>query len=248
MTVLPQLNVTVAQLTAHSLLGGRRLWLLVALPGVLLLLAVATRLLAGSNEDITVGLLGGFALATVVPLLGLIVGTGAIGPEIDEGSIIYLLSKPLSRYSIATTKVVVAVGLVAVFAALPTLGAGLILSGATDRLAVAYAVGAVAAGTAYAALFVLLAVVTRHAVVVGLLYALIWESLIGSFVPGAQALSVQQWALAITEKILGGRAERLNVDSAVGLGVAIPLLVVVVVGSTWYAGRRLRSLRLTSDD
>jgi ABC-2 type transport system permease protein len=242
------MNATVAQLTARSLLGGRRRWLLLALPGVLLLLATATRLLAGKNETVAVGLLGGFAIATVVPLLGLIVGTGAIGPEIDEGSIVYLLSKPLSRFSIATTKVVVAVGLVAIFAALPTLVAGLILSGTTDRLAVAYAVGALCAGTVYASLFVLLAVITRHAVVVGLLYALIWESLVGSYVPGAQALSIQQWALAITEKVLGTRAAPLNIESAVSLGAAIPLLLVVGVGSTWFAGWRLRSLRLTSDD
>jgi ABC-2 type transport system permease protein len=248
MTAQAPLNVVVAQLTARSLLGGRRLWLLLALPAVLLLLATITRALAGEKEGITVGLLGGFALATVVPLLGLIVGTGAIGPEIDEGSIIYLLSKPLSRFSIATTKVVVTVGLVAVFAALPTLLAGLILSGTTDRLAVAYAVGALVAGTAYGALFVLLAVVTRHAVVVGLLYALIWESLVGSFVPGAQALSIQQWALAITERILGSRAAPLDIASAVDLSWAVPLLLVLIVGSTWYAGWRLRSLRLSSDD
>ncbi len=37
---------------------------------------------------------------------------------------------------------------------------------------------------------------SRNAVVIGLLYALIWESLVGTFVPGAQTLSVQQWALA----------------------------------------------------
>lgn len=248
MRVPAPLNVTVAQLTARSLLGGRRLWLLLALPMVLLLLAVSTRLLAGRHEGTTVGLLGGFALATVVPLLGLIAGTGAIGPEIDDGSIVYLLSKPLSRFSIATTKVVVAVCLVASFAALPTLVAGLVLSGTTDHLAVAFAVGALVAGTAYAALFVLLAVVTRHAVVVGLLYALIWESLIGSFVPGAQALSIQQWSLAITEKLVGAPSAQLNIDAAVGVGAAIPLILLVTAGSTWYAGWRLRSLRLTSDD
>jgi len=248
MTVLAPLNVTVARLTARGLLGGRRVWLLLSLPFVLLLLAIGSRWFAGQNPNITVGLLGGFALATVVPLLGLIAGTGAIGPEIDEGSIVYLLSKPLSRFSIATTKVVVAIGVIAVFAAVPTLVAGLILSGTTDRLAVAYAVGALIAGTAYGALFVLLAVITRHAVVVGLIYALIWETLVGSFVPGAQTLSVQQWALAITEKILGPRADQLDITSAVGLGAAIPLLIIVIVGSTWYAGWRLRSLRLTSDD
>ncbi|MDQ1618450.1 MAG: type transport system permease protein [Actinomycetota bacterium] len=242
------MNATVARLTARSLLGRRRALLLLALPAVLLVLAVASRVLGGQDDGLTVGLLGGFAVATLVPLLGLIAGTGAIGPEIDDGSIVYLLAKPLSRFSIATTKVAVAVAVVMAFAAVPTLLAGFILSGTSDRLAVAYGVGALIAGTGYAALFLLLAVLTRHAVVVGLLYALIWESLVGSFVPGAQALSVQQWALAITKSLLGDRAAPLNVTSAVGLGAAIPLLLVLVVGSTWYAGWRLRTLRLTSDE
>ncbi|MGZ4592971.1 MAG: ABC transporter permease [Actinomycetes bacterium] len=242
------MNATVAQLTARSLLGRRRALLLMALPGVLLLLAAASRGLAGEDAGITVGVLGGLALATVVPLRGLIAGTGAIGPEIDDGSIVYLLSKPLNRFSIATTKVVVAVGVVTVFAALPTLLAGLILSGTSGRLAVAYALGALVAGIGYSAVFLLLAVLTRHAVVVGLLYALTWESLVGSFVPGAQALSIQQWALAVTEKVLGKGAASLDVSSAVGFGAAVPLLLVLVVGSTWYAGWRLRSLRLTSDE
>jgi ABC-2 type transport system permease protein len=242
------MNATVARLTARSLLGRRRALLLLALPAVLLVLAVASRVLGGQDDGLTVGLLGGFAVATLVPLLGLIAGTGAIGPEIDDGSIVYLLAKPLSRFSIATTKVAVAVAVVTAFAAVPTLLAGFILSGTSDRLAVAYGVGALIAGTGYAALFLLLAVLTRHAVVVGLLYALIWESLVGSFVPGAQALSVQQWALAITKSLLGDRAAPLNVTSAVGLGAAIPLLLVLMVGSTWYAGWRLRTLRLTSDE
>ena len=108
------------------------------------------------------------------------------------------------------------------------------------------AAGAAAAGIGYCALFLLLAVVTRNAVVVGLLYALIWESLVGQLVPGAQALSIQQWALVLTERIVGARAEELGADSAVG-GTGLVLLVAVVVGATWYAGRRLRTLRLTSD-
>jgi ABC-2 type transport system permease protein len=241
-------NATVAQLTARSLLGRRRALLLAGLPVVLLLLAALSRGLAGEKDSITVGLLGGFALATLVPLLGLIAGTGAIGPEIDDGSIVYLLSKPLSRFSIATTKAVVAVAVITVFAALPTLLAGLVLSGTSSRLAVAYALGALLAGVAYGALFLLLAVLTRHAVVVGLFYALIWESLVGNTVPGAQVLSIQQWALAVTEQVLGSRAGDLGVAAAVDVGVAVPLLVVVVAGSTWYAGWRLRTLRLTSDE
>jgi ABC-2 type transport system permease protein len=242
------MNATVARLTARSLLGRRRAYLLMALPGVLILLCVLVRLLAGEDNDITVGILGGFALSTLVPLLGLIAGTGSIGPEIDDGSIVYLLSKPLSRHSIAGTKAAVAATVVTVFAALPVLVAGLVLAGTSDGLAAGYFLGALVAGLAYATLFLLLAVVTRHAVVIGLIYALIWESLVGSYVPGAQALSIQQWSLALTAKVVGSRAEALNVTSAVSLGVAVPLLVLLAAGSTWYAGRRLRSLRLTSDE
>jgi len=242
------MNATVARLTARSLLGRRRAYLLMALPGVLIVLCVLVRLLAGEDNDITVGILGGFALSTLVPLLGLIAGTGSIGPEIDDGSIVYLLSKPLSRHSIAGTKAAVAASVVTVFAALPVLVAGLVLAGTSNGLAAGYFLGALVAGLAYATLFLLLAVVTRHAVVIGLIYALIWESLVGSYVPGAQALSIQQWSLALSAKVVGAKAEALGVTSAVSLGAAVPLLVVLAVGSTWYAGHRLRSLRLTSDE
>jgi ABC-2 type transport system permease protein len=242
------MNAVVAQLTARSLLGRRRVLILLLLPTVLLLLCGAVRLLAGSDPSVSVGLLGSFALGTVVPLLGLIAGTGAIGPEIDDGSIVYLMSKPLSRPSIVLSKLAVAVSVVTVVAAVPTLLAGLVLSGTAEGIALGYGIGAGVAGFAYCALFVLLAIVTRHAVVVGLIYVLIWESLVGSFVPGAQVLSIQQWGLAITEKVLGSSAVSLDVSSAVSLGSGVALLTVVVVGCTWYAGSRLRSLRLTSSE
>ena len=239
-------DATVARLTAGSLLGRRRALLLLALPAVLLVLAGVARALSGQDPELSAFLLSSFALGTVVPLLGLLAGTGAIGPEIDDGSIVYLLSKPLSRSVMVVTKLLVAVAVVLVLGALPTLVAGLLLAGTSDGLAVGFAVGAAAAGTGYCALFLLLAVVTRNAVVVGLMYALIWESLVGQLVPGAQALSIRQWALVLTERIVGGRAEALGADSAVG-SIGLVLLVAVVVGATWYAGRRLRTLRLTSD-
>jgi len=242
------MNATVAQLTARSLLGRRRALLLLMLPAVLLALCGAVRLLAGPDPTVSVALLGGFALGTVVPLLGLIAGAGAIGPEIDDGSIVYLMSKPLSRHSIVLSKLAVAVAVVTVAAAVPTLLAGVVLSGTAGGLAAGYALGAGVAGLAYCALFVLLAILTRNAVVVGLIYVLIWESLVGSFVPGAQVLSIQQWALAVTEKVLGSSAATLGVSSTVSFATGVVLLAVVVAGCTWFAGSRLRTLRLTGSE
>ena len=242
------MNATVARLTASSLLGRRRALLLLVLPAVLLLLAIAFRLLAGRSDTSTVTLLGGFALGTLVPLIALIAGTGAIGPEIDDGSIVYLLAKPLSRHRIVLTKLLVAVLVSVVLGSLPVLSAGLVMSGGSNRLAIGYAVGAAVAAVAYCALFLLLAVLTRNAVITGLLYVLVWESLVGGLVPGAQALSIQQWALSVTTRIVGSGAADLGVTSAVRLVVGGVLLVAVTGAATWFAGHRLRSLRLAGDD
>ena len=244
------MNATVGQLTLRTMLGRRRALLLVALPAVLILLAVIVRLTVGtdSRDEVTAGVLSAFALATLVPLLGLIAGTGSIGPEIDDGSIVYLLAKPLSRHSIVATKLAVSVAVVAAFGALPVFVAGLVMAGFSHGLAVGFGLGALVAGIAYCAVFLLLAVVTRNAVVVGLIYALIWESLIGSFVPGAQALSIQQWSLALTRIVVGDRADELSVTAAVRPTLAFILLALVTVGATALAGSRLRSLRLTSDE
>lgn len=236
------MNRTVAQLTARSLLGRRRTIVLMLLPLALLALSVLVRVLAGTDEDTASGLLAAFGIAIMMPLLGLIAGTGSIGPEIDEGAIVYLLAKPLNRYSIVITKLAVAVGVIAAFGVVPIAIAGLIMTGSLGGVAGSYALGALMAGLAYAAVFICLSVITRNAVVVGLIYALVWESLVGGIVPGAQALSIQQWSLAVTEQVYFPGAR-----SAVDFGTGLVLLLVVTIGAAAYAGRRLQTLRLSDD-
>ena len=246
-------NATVASLTSRSLLGRKRTLVLLLLPLALLGLCTLARILGGLDGDIArdldgplaPDLLGAFGIAILMPLLSLIAGTGAIGPEIDEGSIVYLLAKPLNRHSIVVTKLLVALGVVIAFGVVSIAIAGVVLTGEVGRVTIAFTLGALAAGTAYSSLFLLLAVVTRNAVVVGLVYALVWESLVGGLVPGAQALSVQQWSLAVVQQVLGDSADRLGVDAAVGFGTALVMLVLVTVAATFYAGRRLQTLRIT---
>ncbi|MFD5344787.1 ABC transporter permease subunit, partial [Streptomyces anulatus] len=183
-----------------------------------------------------------------IALLGPVWGGGGapgpIGPEIDDGSIVYLLSKPVKRPTIIFTKLIVAIAVTMVFSALPTLLAGLILNGNGQQVAVAYTIAALVASIAYSALFLLLGTVSRHAVVLGLVYALVWEALFGSLVPGARTLSVQQWSLAVAQKVAGDGP----VTSDVGLPLATVLLVAVTVVATWYAGQKLRTLKLAGEE
>jgi ABC-2 type transport system permease protein len=208
-------------------------------------LAATIRLLVPDlPTEVTVGLLGQLGMGVIVPLLGLIAGTGAIGPEIDDGSIVHLLSKPVPRGGIVVSKLAVAATTAALLSGAAMLVAGLIMSGTAEGLAVGYAAGAVTASLGYAAVFLLLAVISRQAVVLGLLYALLWEGLVGGFVSGARTLSIQQWGTSIGSAIAGGDALRTDVR----LAVAVPLLVVATAAATALASSRLRSLSISGED
>ena len=235
---------TIVRLGVRSVFGRRRGILLFVLPFVLIGLAVLVRVLVGEDADAAQDTLYGLGLAVIVPLVALIGTTGVLAPEIDDGSISYLLAKPISRHTIVASKLVVALTCVLVFAAAPMLVAGLILLAEEPQLAVGFALGSLVGGAAYSAVFALMSVMTRHAVVVGLIYLLIWEGLLGGLLDGVRWLSITRWAGAITEQVADG----FGISEDLGLGYAVTATVVVIVLGTWLTGRRLRAFNLTGDE
>lgn len=245
-SVIPPLQAprTIAYITLRSMLGRRRALLLFILPGILIILAIVLRALGMNDLSTSANVMEKFGLGTLLPLLGLIAGTGVIGPEIDDGQIMYILTKPIPRPVVTTTKLAVSILLIVVFAVVPTLVAGLILVGTTAQFAIAFAVGMLVGGAAYCAVFVALAVATRFAVVIGLLYALIWESLIGNFAPGAKSLSIQQWSLSITHSLTSATAVTADVSTV----TAVIMLIVVAALGAFLAAARLSTLPIASAD
>lgn len=238
------MNTVVASITYRALLGRRRILLLLLLPLALIALALLLLFVGSADQRSAQVLMEKFAIATMLPLLGLIAGTGVIAPEIDDGTIIHLLSKPISRPLIAGTKFLVAASVLALFAAVPTYIAAWLLIRDEDGLASGFAIGVLIAGIAYAAVFLLLGVITRHAVAIGVIYALVWETLVGGFIPGAQKFSIQQWGQAIAAQI----SDSPFIDAKVTLGFAIPALIIVTAGAVFWAGLRLRTFSLTGDE
>jgi ABC-2 type transport system permease protein len=242
------MNPVVMHLTVRGLLGRRRAVLLVLLPLLLLLMAGLVRWASGGEPLSTVKLTNEFALGTLLPLMCLLIGTGVIGTEIDDGSIVYLLAKPVPRRTILWSKLIVAWGATLVFAVLPIIAAVEIAGDEGTRLGWAYGVTAALAALAYTAVFVALSVVTRNVVIIGLLYALLWETVLGGYVPGVRNVSVRQWALAAAESILGDRAPAWGVTSDVSLTAALVLLAATTIGAIALAVRRLQTLPLTTRD
>jgi ABC-2 type transport system permease protein len=232
------INTTIAKLALQALLGRRRFFLLLAFPVLLLgLVALVTVLVDG---DAAFSVLPNLGYPLVLPLVAILAASSVLGPEVDDGSIVYLLSKPVNRYGIAISKWLVALGATLAAGALPILVAALIAGDSTR--ATALFVGAVVAGTAYSALFLAISAITRHAVIASLMFVLIWESLLGNLFSGIAWLSIGQWGLRIGHEISTALPDPAN------LGYAIIASLVVTVVGTWFAGDRLRSFSLRGED
>ena len=237
------LHPTVVRLGARSLFGRWRGVLLFVLPLVLIGLAVLVRALVGEDQDSAEAVLHNLGLAVVVPLVALLATSGLLASEIDDGSISYLLAKPVSRYTIVASKLVVALASVLAFGAVPMGVAGLILLPEAPSLALGFALGSLLGGAAYCALFSWLSVLTRHAVVVGLIYLLIWEGLLGGLLDGIRWLSVTRWSSEVVDRVAG-----LELVDDLPLAYALVALAVVIALGVRSTARRLQGFNLTGDE
>jgi ABC-2 type transport system permease protein len=210
-----------------QLLAGRRLLIvpLVALP--LVLPAVFA---AGADTDPTTFMLDlfrQFVLPVLLPVVSLVFSTSAVGAELRDGTITNILLKPLPRPAILGAKYLAAV-LATLLVLLPaTVAAHLIVAGglgSTDLL-----VGMVLAGLvgalAYCALGLLLSLMMARAVLVGLVYALLWEGAVVSVAPSASSLSIRGYTEGVLAAVLSGS----GVDFTVRLGPVSSSVLAAVV-------------------
>jgi ABC-2 type transport system permease protein len=249
-------NPTVAWITLRATVGRKRA-LLFALPAVILiLLTVALRASRPPVRPWPSHVLGTFGFSVLIPLTALIIGTSVLGAEIDDGSIVHLLATPVRRSSVVVTKFVIATGLTIVFAAVPELIAALISGGGSipapgpasgpasaglvtisaGKFAVALFLGALACSVIYNAVFVMISVATTRAIAVGLLYVLVWESLLSNFVSGVKLLSVSHYGLGIANGFLN--------DPVLEAGLGV--LTSVVMGAIVTAAALVLAVNLLS--
>ena len=95
---------------------------------------------------------------------------------------------------------------------------------------------------AYGALFLFISLVIPRALIVGIIYVLLWEGLIVALISGARVLSVRHYINSIFVRVLDNRAVR--VDQVASLATALVVLALVVVVSLALASRRLSRMSL----
>ena len=226
-------------LTLRGLLDRRRTWLMVlfaAAPVIVALLTVVT-----NQSRFPPNAFATFIVGVIVPLVALVFGTAAIGSELEDGTIVYLVTRPVRRVRIAIAKGAVAAALTVALVVPATLLTGIVASFIRPSLlevGTAYAVAVALGATAYALGFMALSTLTSRALAVGLGYVLLWEGILSGLLEGTRVFSVRQATIGVAASL---SAEVPRRQGVVDTGPALAFLVVVILASlaltTWRLSR-----------
>ena len=201
------INRTVAWLTWRQLFANRRLYLALAFALTPVIVTLLFRWLV--PEKGIEGAAGFFLViqkevivGTLLPIAAVVFGTSAFGGEMDDGTLVYLLVKPVPRWTVVLSKYVVAVSattlvmLVAIFGSWYALGVAELPFAAPK----AYFYGTLVGAVLYSALFVMLGIATKRSLIVGLFYVIAFEAVLSRSAPGTRALSIREFANTVTLK------------------------------------------------
>ena len=232
------------EVTLRGLLGRRRMILLVLLAGLPVLIALLIRASGGRPDADRV--LDTLVVRTVMPLVALIVGTAAIGSEIDDGTAVFLLIKPIARWRVALAKMVVAVGLTAILIVPSVVLTALLLGsrGNTATAVIGYSMACLVGGGAYAVAFMTLSVFTSRALLLGLAYTLIWEGVLAGLLEGTRFLSIRQASLGLAAAF----GVRVPGPDPMDASVCVLILATVLVGAFVLSSWRLARFEIRGGD
>jgi ABC-2 type transport system permease protein len=238
---------TIAAASARALLGRRRTLLLALFAAVPVLVALLARDRGPNATETAAQLIDFLVVRAVMPITALVLGTAALGSELEDGTAIFLLTSPVARWRIVAAKLLVAAGGSALLAGASALLAGLVIAvdDASRGFVLAAVVGVVVGAVLYAALFLAASVITNRALILGLIYTLVWEGSLASLFAGTRLLSIRQYVLSIVDAVASGVRP---FGDTIAVGTAVVLALVVLALSVALAIDRLRSWEIGPAD
>jgi len=204
------LDMTVVWLTWRQLFARRRIYVAAAFALLPVIFTIFFKFAADDYEGARLAFFSGVSreliIGTLVPLAAALFGTTAFGGEVDDGTLVYLLVKPIPRWRIVFSKYIVAVlstvGVMIPAMVLPWL----MLSGPDLPFDVlrGFLLGGAGGAAIYCALFLSLGLATRRALVFSLLYVIAFEAVLSRNLVGVKSLSVREFAVAMSQAASNG--------------------------------------------
>ncbi len=173
-----------------------------------------------------------FALTFYIPLTALVIATSTLGAHLEDSTLAYFWLRPIRRIEIAISGLLaswlVLLPLVMVPVAVIAAIAG---TGTTVTAAVT---AGVLSALAYGAVFTVLGLLTRRALVWGLVYVMLWEGVVAGLSRGAGRLALSSYSSSMLSRLTdvkGIIAEPSTLATCVAVAVGV---VVVAVGATTF--------------
>ena len=211
----------VFRLSFRQLTGPLRLGLILLLAALpIVLAAILAAAGEGIGRDGSVSVLDALLVAGVMPIITMTLGTAAFGNELEDGTLGNLALMPLARWQIVLPKLLATIAISGSVIIVGGVVASLIGFGLDARAALSVAVALFLGVAAYSAIFTWLGLVTGRALAVSLLYVLIWEGIIGSFLSGVGYLSVRGYTLSVMHGL-----DPTTFESVAGRVVEFPVAI-----------------------
>ena len=226
--------LTVFSLTLRQLTGSRRqaiLWLFAASP---LAMAILVRVLTDDYTSVILEQLFDLLLvAVVLPLVVAILATTALGDDVEDRTLSYIVLRPVPRWQIVAAKYVSVVALSAV----PLLLLGAAMAGVAfideaedlnDYENVIRPILGVVAGLAlgvlaYSAAFMWLGLISGQALGLAIVYVFVWEGVAANIFSGIRYLSIRSYSLITMREAGGSPLFEISPVAGAEIGVAVAL-------------------------
>jgi ABC-2 type transport system permease protein len=229
-------SMPIVGVTLRALVDRRRTWLMLLVASLPILLTIVIRVAGGRPGAPQI--LDTLMIRTVMPLIALVFGTAALGAELEDGTAVYLLAKPVRRWRIVLAKAVVAAGLTLLVVVPVTVAAAILRDGpSTGSIAIGYAVAVALGAIAYALVFLALSVFTARALVLGLVYVLVWEGILAGLLEGVRFLSIRQATLGVAASLSGVDPGQDPMDLTTSLVILLGSIGGAMVLATWRLSR-----------
>jgi len=171
-------------------------------------------------------LLNAYGLSILVPVVALVFASAVLGDPAEDGTLVYLWLRPVSRWQLALVSGAAALTISVPLAVVPVVVAA-IISGTSVHFVLGALFGSVVAAVGYTAVFCGLGLRVRRALAWGLAYLLIWEQAVARLVKGAARVSISVTSRTIAARVARDTDLPRNAMS-MPLAIGFPLLAAVL--------------------
>ena len=187
-----------------------------------------------------VGFISYMGLSILIPIVALIFASASLGDTREDGTLVYLWLRPISRFSVSTGAWAASITIALPLTVIPiTISAILLDTG--NSVVTATIITSILAVLAYSGLFVTLGLIVKNPVLWGLAYIFIWEAIVASFAKPAAALAVSGYSRAI---ITGRTNVEFDYLFDPSQNVSILMLIIISIAGIALSSARLNRLEV----